>query len=98
MDMNGLQCMFIGVYKLLCYILHVLKHFPIYTQKIVSDQSFFMFLFYHSFQVEHVIREEKTMSAYELIELYCELIVARLPIIESQKYAYQTCQLCLFTV
>ncbi|XP_020272020.1 uncharacterized protein LOC109847182 isoform X2 [Asparagus officinalis] len=25
------------------------------------------------------------MSAYELIELYCELIVARLPIIESQK-------------
>ncbi|ONK69994.1 uncharacterized protein A4U43_C05F29100 [Asparagus officinalis] len=36
-------------------------------------------------RVEHVIREEKTMSAYELIELYCELIVARLPIIESQK-------------
>ncbi|MQL89903.1 hypothetical protein Taro_022477 [Colocasia esculenta] len=36
-------------------------------------------------RVEHVIREEKTMSAYELIELYCELIVARLAIIESQK-------------
>lgn len=36
-------------------------------------------------RVEHVIREEKTMSAYDLIELYCELIAARLPIIESQK-------------
>ncbi|KAG0493241.1 hypothetical protein HPP92_004235 [Vanilla planifolia] len=36
-------------------------------------------------RVEHVVREEKTMSAYDLIEIYCELIVARLPIIESQK-------------
>jgi hypothetical protein len=39
-----------------------------------------------SFQVEHVIREEKMISAYELIELYSELIVARLSIIASQKY------------
>lgn len=38
------------------------------------------------FQVEHVVREEKMMAAYDLIEIYCELIVARLPIIESQKY------------
>lgn len=38
------------------------------------------------FQVEHVVREEKTMAAYEIIAIYCELIVARLPIIESQKY------------
>ncbi|KAH0451418.1 hypothetical protein IEQ34_018717 [Dendrobium chrysotoxum] len=36
-------------------------------------------------RVEHVIREEKTLSAYDLIEIYCELIVARMPIIESQK-------------
>ncbi|KAI3979538.1 hypothetical protein MKX01_001730 [Papaver californicum] len=36
-------------------------------------------------RVEHVVREEKTMSAYDLIEIYCELVVARLPIIESQK-------------
>ncbi|KAL0426929.1 UNVERIFIED_CONTAM: IST1-like protein [Sesamum latifolium] len=36
-------------------------------------------------RVEHVIREEKMMAAYDLIEIYCELIVARLPIIESQK-------------
>ncbi|XP_071697207.1 uncharacterized protein [Rutidosis leptorrhynchoides] len=36
-------------------------------------------------RVEHVIREEKMVAAYELIEIYCELIVARLPIIESQK-------------
>ena len=37
-------------------------------------------------QVEHVVREEKTIAAFELIEIYCELIAARLPIIESQKY------------
>ncbi|XP_074555635.1 LOW QUALITY PROTEIN: uncharacterized protein LOC141811511 [Curcuma longa] len=36
-------------------------------------------------RVEHVIREQKTMSAYELIEIYCEIIDSRLPIIESQK-------------
>ncbi|KAL0345135.1 UNVERIFIED_CONTAM: IST1-like protein [Sesamum radiatum] len=36
-------------------------------------------------RVEHVIREEKMMAAYDLIEIYCELIVARMPIIESQK-------------
>ncbi|GAB4838947.1 hypothetical protein Ancab_028480 [Ancistrocladus abbreviatus] len=36
-------------------------------------------------RVEHVIREEKTMAAYDLIEIYCELIVARLSMIESQK-------------
>ncbi|KAI3742099.1 hypothetical protein L1987_59779 [Smallanthus sonchifolius] len=36
-------------------------------------------------RVEHVIREEKMVAAYELIEIYCELIVARLPIIDSQK-------------
>ncbi|XP_031108038.1 uncharacterized protein LOC116012603 isoform X1 [Ipomoea triloba] len=36
-------------------------------------------------RVEHVVREEKMMAAYDLLEIYCELIVARLPIIESQK-------------
>ncbi|KAG8376099.1 hypothetical protein BUALT_Bualt09G0028200 [Buddleja alternifolia] len=36
-------------------------------------------------RVEHVIREEKMMAAYDLLEIYSELIVARLPIIESQK-------------
>ncbi|TYJ29566.1 hypothetical protein E1A91_A06G076600v1 [Gossypium mustelinum] len=36
-------------------------------------------------RVEHVVREEKTMVAYNLLEIYCELIVARMPSIESQK-------------
>ncbi|KAK3027096.1 hypothetical protein RJ639_042390 [Escallonia herrerae] len=36
-------------------------------------------------RVEHVIREEKMIGAYDLIEIYSELIAARLPIIESQK-------------
>ncbi|KAK8547232.1 hypothetical protein V6N13_097948 [Hibiscus sabdariffa] len=36
-------------------------------------------------RVEHVVREEKTVAAYNLLEIYCELILARMPIIESQK-------------
>ncbi|KAH7519168.1 hypothetical protein FEM48_Zijuj08G0007100 [Ziziphus jujuba var. spinosa] len=36
-------------------------------------------------RVEHVVREEKAITAYDLVETYCELIVARMPIIESQK-------------
>ncbi|PWA80394.1 vacuolar protein sorting-associated protein Ist1 [Artemisia annua] len=36
-------------------------------------------------RVAHLIREEKMIGAYDLIEIYCELIVERLPIIESQK-------------
>ncbi|KAJ0753265.1 putative vacuolar protein sorting-associated protein Ist1 [Helianthus annuus] len=36
-------------------------------------------------RVEHVIREEKMVATYDLIEIYCEFIVGRLPIIESQK-------------
>ncbi|OIW03984.1 hypothetical protein TanjilG_30260 [Lupinus angustifolius] len=35
--------------------------------------------------VEHVIREEKLMAAYDLVQIYCELIAAHLPTIESQK-------------
>ncbi|TVU10258.1 hypothetical protein EJB05_43778, partial [Eragrostis curvula] len=38
-----------------------------------------------STQVEHVIREQNTMAANEIIELFCELIVTRLPIIAKQK-------------
>ena len=36
-------------------------------------------------QVEHVVREDKTVAAYELIDIYCELIVVRLVVIDSQK-------------
>ncbi|XP_071737744.1 uncharacterized protein [Rutidosis leptorrhynchoides] len=36
-------------------------------------------------RVEHIIREEKMMAAQEIIELFCELVVVRLPIIESQR-------------
>ncbi|KAI3701026.1 hypothetical protein L2E82_45668 [Cichorium intybus] len=37
------------------------------------------------FQVDHMIREEKMIAAYDLIEIYCELTVARLAVIESHK-------------
>ena len=39
-----------------------------------------------SVQVEHIIREEKMMAAQEIIELFCELITVRLPIIEVQRF------------
>ncbi|KAK4780384.1 hypothetical protein SAY87_016490 [Trapa incisa] len=37
-------------------------------------------------RVEHVIREQNMLAANEFIELFCELIVARLQIISKQKY------------
>lgn len=36
-------------------------------------------------RVEHIIREEKMMAAQEIVELFSELIVVRLPIIEAQR-------------
>ncbi|XP_008804491.2 IST1 homolog [Phoenix dactylifera] len=36
-------------------------------------------------RVEHIIREENMMAAQEIIELFCELISVRLPIIELQR-------------
>jgi vacuolar protein sorting-associated protein IST1 len=36
-------------------------------------------------RVEHIIREEKMMAAQEILELFCELIAVRLPIIETQR-------------
>ncbi|PKA51586.1 hypothetical protein AXF42_Ash002953 [Apostasia shenzhenica] len=36
-------------------------------------------------RVEHIIREENMMAAQEIIELFCELIAVRLPIIEMQR-------------
>ncbi|KAM0831605.1 hypothetical protein ACQ4PT_065424 [Festuca glaucescens] len=36
-------------------------------------------------RVEHIIREENMMAAQEILELFCELVSVRLPIIEAQK-------------
>ncbi|KAL4295444.1 hypothetical protein GQ457_12G015700 [Hibiscus cannabinus] len=36
-------------------------------------------------RVEHIIREENIMAAQEFLELFCELIAVRLPIIETQR-------------
>lgn len=36
-------------------------------------------------RVEHIIREENMMAAQEILELFCELVAVRLPIIETQK-------------
>ncbi|KAL0541268.1 hypothetical protein IC582_021310 [Cucumis melo] len=36
-------------------------------------------------RVEHVIREQNIWDAYEILELFCEFVLARVPIIESQR-------------
>eukprot|EP00850_Spirogloea_muscicola_P006079 SM000028S10173 [mRNA] locus=s28:846169:847686:+ [translate_table: standard] len=36
-------------------------------------------------RVEHIIREQNIVAAYDVLELFCERIVVRLPIIESQR-------------
>ncbi|KAG8491062.1 hypothetical protein CXB51_014213 [Gossypium anomalum] len=36
-------------------------------------------------RVEHIIREENIMAAQEILELFCELIAVRLPIVETQR-------------
>ncbi|XP_042496085.1 IST1 homolog [Macadamia integrifolia] len=36
-------------------------------------------------RVEHIIREESMMAAQEIVELFCELVTVRLPIIETQR-------------
>eukprot|EP00250_Pteridium_aquilinum_P005964 c15972_g1_i1 orf=61-405(+) len=37
-------------------------------------------------RAEHIYREQNTVAAYEIIELLCDLIAARLPSVESQKH------------
>ncbi|XP_047341824.1 IST1 homolog [Impatiens glandulifera] len=36
-------------------------------------------------RVEHVIREQNIWAAYEILELFCEFILARVPILENQR-------------
>ncbi|KAJ9554152.1 hypothetical protein OSB04_018197 [Centaurea solstitialis] len=36
-------------------------------------------------RVEHIIREQNIWAAYEILEMFCEFVLARVPIIESQR-------------
>ncbi|CAL9115780.1 unnamed protein product [Musa textilis] len=36
-------------------------------------------------RVEYIIREQNILAAYEIIELFCEFVLARVPILESQR-------------
>ncbi|KAJ6801410.1 IST1-like protein [Iris pallida] len=36
-------------------------------------------------RVEHIIREENIMAAYEILELFCEFVLARVPVLETQR-------------
>ena len=65
-----------------------------YFFRSMAEMEQFMRPFFFNFwilaivQVEHVIREQNFMAANEIIELFCELIVTRLPIIAKQKFAF----------
>ena len=37
------------------------------------------------FKVEHIIREDYLVEAMELIEMYCDLLLARFGLIETMK-------------
>ncbi|CAM8956706.1 unnamed protein product [Rhodiola kirilowii] len=36
-------------------------------------------------EVEHVIREQNIQAAYDILVLFCEFVLARVPVLESQK-------------
>ncbi|XP_077253771.1 regulator of Vps4 activity in the MVB pathway protein [Tasmannia lanceolata] len=36
-------------------------------------------------RVEHVIREQNILAAYEILELFCEFVLARVPILETKR-------------
>ncbi|KAL9678550.1 hypothetical protein QQ045_016395 [Rhodiola kirilowii] len=36
-------------------------------------------------RVEHVIREQNIQAAYDILVLFCEFVLARVPVLESQK-------------
>uniref|UniRef100_A0A7C9EU40 IST1 homolog n=1 Tax=Opuntia streptacantha TaxID=393608 RepID=A0A7C9EU40_OPUST len=36
-------------------------------------------------RVEHVIREQNIWASYEILEMFCEFVLARVPILESQR-------------
>ncbi|CAN1826379.1 IST1 homolog [Linum perenne] len=36
-------------------------------------------------RVEHVIREQNIWAAFEILELFCEFVLARIPILDTQK-------------
>ena len=72
-----------------CFIILILNQWPRTEGKSFWYYFSFvvLFLMCWSIQVEHIIREENMMAAQEIIELFCELIAVRLPIIESQRYS-----------
>ena len=39
-------------------------------------------------RVEHIIREDYVVEAMELIEMYCDLLLARMGLIQSSKLVY----------
>ncbi|THG21861.1 hypothetical protein TEA_021201 [Camellia sinensis var. sinensis] len=36
-------------------------------------------------EVEHIIREQNIWAAYEILEMFCEFVLVRVPILESQR-------------
>ena len=41
------------------------------------------------FKVEHIIREDYLVEAMEMLELYCDLLLARFGLIETQQWVFE---------
>ena len=50
---------------------------------IIYIKYFFVYLHFH--KVEHIIREDYLVEAMEMLELYCDLLLARFGLIETQQ-------------
>ena len=44
----------------------------------------------HTLQVEHIVREDYLVEAMEVIELYCDLLLARFGMLEQMMYCEES--------
>lgn len=54
--------------------------------------------------MEYIIREQNILAAYEIIELFCEFVLARVPVLESQRFVillrftFRLCPIIMFSL
>jgi hypothetical protein len=49
----------------------------------ISDNPVEIYISFDFFQVEHIVREDYLVEGYELIESYCDFLLARFGLIKS---------------
>ena len=56
------------------------------TWQVTKYLQFIFFVYLHFHKVEHIIREDYLGEAMEMLELYCDLLLARFGLIETQQW------------